>query len=134
MNLDCFGSGARFHHVGVAVGSGGIQGVGPGCSSTHDPIQKVNVAFLSLNGLQLELVEPTGDDSPISASLQKGIKLLHVCYEVDDMEAALCESRQHGFHVIRQPAPAAAFDRRLIAFVFSRAFGLVELLEKGMDG
>ena len=134
MNLDCFGSGARFHHVGVAVGPGGIEAADPSCSSTHDPIQKVNVAFLSLNGLQLELVEPAGDDSPVSASLQKGIKLLHVCYEVDDMEASLRECRQHGFHVIRQPAPAAAFEQRLIAFVFSRAFGLVELLEKGTDG
>jgi methylmalonyl-CoA/ethylmalonyl-CoA epimerase len=129
MNLDCFGSGARFHHVGVAVNA--IQDVCPTCQPTYDAIQGVNVAFISLNGCHLELIEPAREDSPVSASLKKGINLLHICYEVDDIEAALRKCRQHGFHIIRQPTPATAFDQRRIAFIFSRTFGVVELLERG---
>ena len=131
MKLPYFGEGARFHHVGLAVSA--IRDVCPGCETTHDPIQRVNVAFVSLNGLDVELIEPADASSPVTASLEKGIKLLHVCYEVDDMEATLRECRRHGFHVIRQPAPATAFDRQRIAFVFSRAFGVVELLERGSE-
>ena len=131
MNLDYFGGTARFHHVGIAVTA--IRDVFPSCQPTYDPIQRVNVAFVSLNGLRVEFIEPSGENSPISASLKKGITLLHVCYEVDDIGAALRKCRQHGFHIIRQPVPATAFDERKIAFVFSRTVGLVELLERGKE-
>ena len=127
MNLECFGPAARFHHVGIAVSA--IRDILPACRPTYDPIQKVNVALVLLNGLRLELIEPAGEDTPISLSLKKGIKYLHVCFEVDDVNAVLRRSRQYGFHLIRQPAPAVAFDKRRVAFVFSRAFVLIELLE-----
>jgi len=132
MNVDCFGSGARFHHIGVAVHA--IRDVYPGLKPTHDAAQGVNVAFISMNGCDMELIEPAGVDSPISASLKHGIKLLHLCYEVDNLEEALRHCRQHGFHIIRQPVPASAFAQRRIAFVMSRTFGLVELLESGEEG
>jgi methylmalonyl-CoA/ethylmalonyl-CoA epimerase len=125
--LDCFGPGARFHHVGIAVSS--IRAILPACQPTHDPIQKVNVALVLLNGLRLEQIESVGEDSPISLALKKGIKYIHVCFEVDDVKVSLRCSRKWGFHVIRQPAPATAFHERQIAFVFSRSFGLIELLE-----
>ena len=127
MNLEYCGSGARFHHIGVAVRA--IEDVCPTCRPTHDALQGVKVAFVSLNGCDLELIEPAKDDSPISASLKKGNQLLHICYEVDDLEAALRKCRQYGFHLVRQPAQATAFAQRRIAFVFSRTFGVVELLE-----
>ena len=132
MKLDYFGSSASFHHVGVAVDA--IRKICPTCHPTHDPIQGVNVAFVLLNGLHMELVEAAREDSPISNSLKKGTKLLHVCYEVDDIESVMRLCRQYGFHVIRQPTPAAAFENQRIAFVFSRTFGLVELLERGSKG
>ena len=127
MNLDCFGSSARLHHIGVAVNS--IHELYPTCRVTHDAIQGVNVAFVSVNGCCWELIEPAMEDSPVSPSLSKGVKLLHICYEVNDIEASLHRCRQHGFHIIRQPLPATAFDQRRIAFVSSRTFGVVELLE-----
>ena len=48
MNLDCFGSGARFHHIGIAVSA--INDVLPTCQITHDAMHGVNVAFVSLHG------------------------------------------------------------------------------------
>ena len=128
MRQDYFGRDARFHHIGVAVKS--VIDICPDCRITHDPIQGVNVAFMVMNGCPLELIEPVREDSPVSACLRKGTKLLHVCYEVDDIEIAVRKSRYYGFHVIGDPAPAAAFEQRRIAFVSSDAFGVVELLER----
>ena len=128
MQLDYFGRGARFHHIGMGVPS--IRDVSPTIPMQYDPLQGVHVAFVTLNGLPMELIEPVGDSSPVAASLKKGFKLLHVCYEVDNLQEAVREGRRHGFHVVKPAAPAMAFGRQPITFVFSRVWGLVELLER----
>lgn len=125
--LDFFGEDARFHHVGIAVRS--IKEVSPSSEPIIDPIQKVAVAFVCMNGLVLELIEPYGDASPITRSLEKGVKLLHVCYEVPDLQTALQACRKRGFHGISRPVPAIAFDNRKIVWAFSIQYGLFELLE-----
>ena len=125
-DLNAFGSGARFHHIGLVVGS--IDEVNPALNTFLDPIQKVKLAFVSLNGAPLELLEPMGEDSPLARSLETGNKLVHVCFEVPDLEQAIAEGRRHGFHRIRSPVPAVAFGNREIVWVFSRTYGLVELL------
>ena len=128
-NLEYFGPGARFHHVGLAVSS--IDATVPGLEKTEDPVQRVRVAFADFSGLAVELIEPACADSPVDASLKKGVKLLHVCIEVPSLESALEHGRRHGFRRISAPAPAAAFQMRGIVWVFHGAFGLVELLEAG---
>jgi len=125
--LDCFGPCARFHHVGIAVPS--IEKACSVTEKTRDPIQKVSVAFLSLNGLCVELIEPEGDNSPVNLSLKKDVKLLHLCYSVRNLEEALAECENRGFHRISHPVPAAAFDNRRIVWVYSNTYGLFELLE-----
>src|SRR4051812_35154741 len=66
-----FGEHARFHHVGLAVRS--IEDVMPtGAEIVLEPNQGVRLAFMRLHGITIELLEPAGEDSPISASLQKG--------------------------------------------------------------
>jgi methylmalonyl-CoA/ethylmalonyl-CoA epimerase len=126
--LNFFGDDARFHHIGMAVPS--IREVSPDSRITKDEIQNVFVSFVSLNGVNIELIEPEGTDSPILLSLKKGIKLVHICYEVDDIEEALKECRKHRFHCIARPQPAAAFNNNKIAWIYSRHYGLFELLEK----
>lgn len=123
-----FGEEATFHHLGVGVRS--IKDVSPSSEVVTDPVQNVSVAFLCMNGVPLELVEPHGDHSPISESLEKGRKLHHICYTVPDVEGVIKKCRKHGFHCIRRPVPAVAFDNRRIAWVYSKQYGLVELLEK----
>lgn len=112
--LNVFGDGAAFHHVGVGVGS--IERVSPDAVVFDDPIQKVKVAFVELNGATMELVEPLGDDSPVCRSISDGVKLLHICYTVPDIELALHQSRKFGFRCIQSPVPAVAFDNRRIAW------------------
>lgn len=128
-NVEFFGPGARFHHVGMAVSS--IDTTVPGLLKTEDPVQRVRVAFVNFAGLVVELIEPAGADSPVDASLKRGVKLLHICLEVPSLELALDHGRRRGFRTIFAAAPAAAFQMRGIVWVFHNDFGLVELLEAG---
>ena len=101
----------------------------PGEPGVEDPIQRVRVALFRLHGVPLEAVEPVGDDSPVSNSLRKGMKLIHLCFRVPDLDAAAAAARSHGLLQVSQPAPAAAFDGRRILWFYSRAMGLFELVE-----
>lgn len=130
LDADMFGAGAELDHIGVAVRS--IEGTPhQGIRATHDPEQRVNVAFVNVHGTLLELIEPAAEDDPISASLQRGTKIVHLCFRVPDMERAIESARDWGFHCVRKPVPAAAFGNRSIAWLFSDVYGLVELLESG---
>lgn len=127
--FDPFGPGAEFHHVGLSTTS--IEDVlGENANAILDPIQRVRVAFVSLSGMCVEFVEPAADDSPVGGAIRKGQQLLHVCFTVPDIVAAIRKSRSNGFHQVARPAPAPAFGGRQIAWVYSPAYGLLELLEQ----
>jgi methylmalonyl-CoA/ethylmalonyl-CoA epimerase len=126
-DVDLFGDGAVLDHVGLCVST--IGDVLPGDPGIVDPIQKVRVALFQLHGVPLEAVEPIGDDSPVSASLRKGMRLIHLCFRVPDLDAAAAAARSHGLLQVSQPVPAAAFDGRKIVWFFSRVMGLFELVE-----
>lgn len=128
--VDCpfFGKEARFHHIGLAVRS--IREVSPSSEPVVERTQKVRLAFVSLNGLTVELLEPLGDDSPIATSLRDGVKLLHLCFEVPDLDAALAACRPAGFHRISRPVPTEALEGRRLVWVYSQRYGLFELLER----
>ena len=89
------------------------------------------MAFIRLHGLTVELLEPLGADSPVARSLQSGTKLVHLCFEVPDLDEALAISRSSGFHLLGRPLPSPAFDDRRIGWIFSRDYGLIELAECG---
>jgi methylmalonyl-CoA/ethylmalonyl-CoA epimerase len=99
----------------------------------HDPIQRVHVAFFSpvdsANPVY-ELVEPASEDSPVIYFLKKRVGLHHVCYEVNDLDAALEAARSTGWAIASSPAPAVAFEGRRIAWIFSKTRLLMELLER----
>jgi methylmalonyl-CoA/ethylmalonyl-CoA epimerase len=99
----------------------------------HDPIQRVRVAFFypvdSANPVY-ELVEPASEDSPVADFLKKRGGLHHVCYEVNDLDAALEATRSTGWAMASSPAPAVAFEGRRIAWIFSKTRLLMELLER----
>lgn len=128
IQYETFGATATLHHVGIAVRS--IAAAAPGLASTHDPIQKVNVAFFRMHDVVVEYIEPAAEDSPVTRSIQQGQKLLHLCFEVDNLEDAIAAGRAGGFQMIRPPVPATAFEGRRIAWVLSTQLGLVELLER----
>lgn len=126
--VNFFGDDAEFHHVGLAVNS--IDKAYEGLEKFEDNRQKVTVSFIDLNNLIIELIEPLGDESPVKHILEKNQKLYHACYAVPDIEHAIKISRENGFHCIAPPVPATAFDNKKIAWVYSKVFGLFELVEK----
>jgi methylmalonyl-CoA/ethylmalonyl-CoA epimerase len=132
---------ATLHHLGFVVAS--ISAVADEFAAfmsarqdgpiTHDPIQRVRVAFFSPHAPQnpvFELVEPAGDASPVSNFLNKGGGLHHVCYELDDLEAGLEQAQAVGLAIVAAPAPAIVFGQRRIAWVCSKSRLLMELLER----
>lgn len=127
VKLDFLGEEARFHHIGMVVRC--IKAVSPRSTVIDDPIQGVSVALVLINGLPVELIEPRGANSPVAKSLERGVKLLHVCYAVPNLKAAIRTCRKHGFHCIQGPVPARAFGNANIAWVYSRQYGLFELCE-----
>ena len=94
--------------------------------------QQVTVAFLPVGESRIELLEPTSPDSPVAKFLQKrGAGIHHLCFAVDDIEAALADLAQRGFRLIHQtPVPGA--DGKRVAFLHPEAGGgvLIELSEK----
>jgi methylmalonyl-CoA/ethylmalonyl-CoA epimerase len=126
--VEWFGAAATFDHVGVAVRSLAETGIA-NLVVTEDGRQKVSVAFVQTGGITLELIEPLGEASPVLQSLAKGQSLVHLCFRVDDLDAAMAAGKRSGFHRLAAPVPAPAFDGRRIAWVFHSTYGVVELLE-----
>jgi methylmalonyl-CoA/ethylmalonyl-CoA epimerase len=129
------------HHVGFVVAS--INQVGFKFAESlgtqwnseiiHDPLQGARVAFLHPAGPEtpaMELVEPDAEDSQLHNFLRRGGGLHHVCYEVDCLDKQLVQSRSAGGVIVRKPQPAAAFGKRLIAWVYTREKLLLEYLER----
>lgn len=135
LELNLLGDDAVFDHVGLAVHSiEAALGAGREVDIFSDDIQKVSVAFIQMNGVSIELIEPLGEKTPVALSLKKGQQLVHLCFRVPDIEAAIQKGRENGFHCIARPVPAVAFNNRKIAWLFSRTYGLVEILEMEKHG
>ena len=127
ITFNFFGDNARLHHIGLAVFD--IHHIHEQVEIHHDPIQKVSVAFCELNGVPIEFVAPMAEGSPVDQSIKKGNKLIHLCFEVPDINYAVERSESMGFHRIKQLEPAVAFQGRRIAWLYHQIFGLFELLE-----
>jgi catechol 2,3-dioxygenase-like lactoylglutathione lyase family enzyme len=124
-----FGENARFHHIGLAVNS--IQNfTTPDSEIWIEKRQGVAIGFIRLYGITIELLQPLGENSPIARSLRQGIKLLHLCYDVPELERAVEVCRPAGFHILGPPAPAPVLGSQKVAWVFSKQYGLFELFER----
>jgi methylmalonyl-CoA/ethylmalonyl-CoA epimerase len=129
------------HHIGFVVAS--ISEVAEEFAAsvsaqwdgrvTHDPLQRVRVAFfcpVDARNPIFELVEPADQVSPVRKFLKRGGGFHHVCYEIDDLNSGLRAARETGLVTVSDPAPAVAFSGRRIAWVCSKSRLLVELLER----
>ncbi|GAB4569958.1 MAG: methylmalonyl-CoA epimerase [Anaerolineae bacterium] len=103
-------------------------------SGTEDnAVEAVRVAFLPVGEGQIELLEPTTDDSGVARYLAKrGPGMHHLCLEVPDIEALMQQLAEHGIELINE-TPRLREDGTRYAFVHPRATGgvLVELYESG---
>jgi len=95
------------------------------------PAEKSLIAFLPAGDSEVELVQPTSDDSGIAKYLAKrGPGMHHICLEVDDIEGMLFQLGTKGVHLINQE-PRTAADGKRYAFVHPDSTGgvLVELYQ-----
>ena len=87
----------RLNHVAIAVpdlqaaSAQYRDALGAKVGAPQDePDHGVTVVFIELPNTKIELLYPLGDDSPIKGFLDKNPSggIHHVCYEVEDIEAA----------------------------------------------
>ena len=127
----------KLDHVGIAVPSLDASLAiyrELGLPETHREeveSQKVRTAFLPAGGVRIELLEPTAPDSPISKFLaRRGPGIHHVCFAVDDLDAALARLAERGYRLLN-PAPVPGAGGKRVAFLHPEAGGgvLIELTE-----
>ena len=89
------------------------------------PDQKVRVAFYSVgpegHAVRLELLEPTADDSPVAAFIERrGEGMHHIAYTVDDVRARLDALKAEGVRLIDE-APRPGAHHTDIAFLHPKS-------------
>lgn len=93
--------------------------------------QGVRVAMLPVGEPRIELLEPTGPESPVAKFLEKrGAGVHHIAVRVDDIRAALARLKERGARLIDE-TPRVGAGRCLVAFVHPSSAGgvLLELVE-----
>jgi methylmalonyl-CoA/ethylmalonyl-CoA epimerase len=93
--------------------------------------QGVRVAMLPAGEPRVELLEPTGPDSPVAKFIEKrGPGIHHIAVRVDDIRASLARLKESGARLIDE-TPRVGAEGCLVAFVHPAAAGgvLLELVE-----
>lgn len=94
------------------------------------PSQASKVAFIPVGESEIELVQPTTEESGMAAYLEKrGEGMHHLCIEVDDIEAKMQELKDAGIRLIND-VPQVLPGRKM-AFIHPKSASgvLVELYE-----
>ena len=133
--------GIRIDHIGIAVNnldSGStfwrLLGLEQGDDELNEE-QGVNIRFFGTehgdDATRIELLSPTGQDTPIGRFLEKfGPGVQQIAFRVDDLESLLSKLKAEGVRLINETPTQGAHGSR-IAFVHPSSTGgvLVELLE-----
>jgi methylmalonyl-CoA/ethylmalonyl-CoA epimerase len=129
----------KLHHIGIAVGSLAaarpvfekLLGKAPDSEEVVEE-QKVRVAMFQVGESRLELLEATGEDSPLARSLAKrGQGLHHVAVAVEDLAGTLRKLESAGIRLIdREPRRGAGNQQVAFLHPASTAGVLIELVQE----
>jgi methylmalonyl-CoA/ethylmalonyl-CoA epimerase len=122
----------RIDHVAIAVAErdaaasqlAGLFGLTLGATE-HVANQKTDVAFLDTSGVgatSIELCAPAGNETLQRFLDKRGPGLHHVCFEVDDLPAALASLKAAGVRLIDE-APRRGARGHDVAFLHPAATG-----------
>ncbi|UCG34511.1 MAG: methylmalonyl-CoA epimerase [Phycisphaerales bacterium] len=79
------------------------------------PDQKVNAAFFTVGGVRIELLEPTGPDSPVAAYIEKrGEGIHHIAYAVAGLEERIKELAKEGVRLIDEVPRGGTHGTRIV--------------------
>ena len=130
---------ARIDHIGIA-----IQNINDALVFFHDALGmkldhiaseeggRTKVAFMPVGTSDVELVEPQDAESGLGKFMAKrGEGVHHICFEVDDIDAALGRLREYGAQLIDE-TPRTNASGMQYAFIHPKsAHGvLIELYQK----
>lgn len=90
----------------------------------------LKVSMVKIGEVSIELIEPIGNEGVMAKFLEKrGEGFHHICYEVDDIHAAVSSLKDSGMEVLGEPKPGA---EGLSVFLHPRGTHgvLVEFVEK----
>ncbi len=92
--------------------------------------QKVKVVFLTKeNSLQVKLIEPFDETSPIYTFAKKGGGLHHICFKCNDIEDEIERLKKMKLRVLAEPQPGEAFENENIAFIHAKQGLNIELID-----
>jgi len=97
------------------------------------PAQGVTIVFVELPNSKVELLHPLGEDSPVANYLEKNPKggMHHMCYEVQDLQAAIAHLLEEGATVLGNGEPSIGAHGLPVVFLHPKDFcgTLIELEE-----
>lgn len=96
-----------------------------------EPDHGVTVVFIELPNTKIELLHPLGDNSPITAFLEKNPSggIHHICYEVEDILTARDKLIASGARILGTGEPKIGAHGKPVLFLHPKDFTgtLVEL-------
>lgn len=128
----------RLNHVAIAVpdlAAASAQYRSVLGAEVSEPLEQpehgVTVVFVSLPNTKIELLHPLGAESPIEKFLERNPAggIHHICYEVDDIQAARDRLQQEGARVLGDGEPKIGAHGKPVLFLHPKDFcgTLVEL-------
>ena len=92
----------------------------------------MQAAALHVGDLEIELMQPTREDSPVARFIERrGEGLHHVAYKVDDVAEALEKVEESGVETVDREPRTGGDGRTRIAFLHPRGtFGVLMELEE----
>ena len=88
------------------------------------PDHGVTTVFVELPNTKIELLEPLGADSPIAEFLERNPSggIHHICYEVDDIQAAAQSLIEKGASVLGDGEPKIGAHGKPVLFLHPKDF------------
>ena len=135
-------NGLKIHHIGVVVKQ--ISEVSNILENTFefdkksipfdDIFQKVKILFISIGNMQIELIEPLQNDSPVKKFLEKGGGVHHIAYETQNFDKDIKKLLDLGSKPL-QEEPTLGFEGRRIFFFYmpKSGFKVIELVENKIN-
>jgi methylmalonyl-CoA/ethylmalonyl-CoA epimerase len=128
----------RVNHIAIAVPDVAVAAaqwasmLGAECSAAQDlPEHGVRIVFVTAPNTKVELMQPIGEASPISAFLARNPDggMHHICYEVDDIIAARDKLIGEGARVLGDGQPKTGAHGNPVLFLHPKDFcgTLIEL-------
>ena len=98
------------------------------------PEHGVTVVFVELENTKIELMEPYGENSPISKFLEKNPNggMHHICLEVEDIDKSLKDLNNKKVTILGKGKPVNGSHNKPILFLHPKEFcgTLIELEEE----